>query len=361
MQAAGVVQPVQSAELDFPNSGQVTAIYVSVGSHVAQGDVLATQNIDDAVATLSSDQARLTADQSNLQALLGGAQPAAGSALAGQIASAKSTLQTAQSTSAATAQADAAALSAAQQKLTGAKADGNTALTSQLYGEIQQLSGAQQADAATQQASVARAQAALATLQAEEAVGRSSGSSTTASEVATAVAAIATDQSTIITDSGALDNSVLRAPFAGVVAAIGGSVGDLDTNQGVKQSSESSPVTQQPSSSVNLLPSVPQQQTQSTPSYESLFTLQTTATKVVAQVGETDIAKVRLGQLAHVSFPAIAGSNYSAVVTKIQPTAVQQNGAAYFLVDLQLQQARGQDGATVNGTPLVGLTADVTF
>jgi len=53
---------------------------------------------------------------------------------------------------------------------------------------------------------------------------------------------------------------------------------------------------------------------------------------VVAQVGESEVAHVHIGQRAKVTFPADRGVVYDAEVVTIDPTAVDQSGSAYFLV-----------------------------
>ena len=70
------------------------------------------------------------------------------------------------------------------------------------------------------------------------------------------------------------------------------------------------------------------------PDYASMLTVDSLNTHVVAQVAETDLNSVHVGQEAHVSLPAYPGSDYTALVQSIDPTAVDQDGHASYLVYL---------------------------
>lgn len=68
--ASGTIEPASQANLDFPVSGQVTAVDVHVGQVIKAGQTLATvsttslqASVDSAQATLDTDEARLTSDQ----------------------------------------------------------------------------------------------------------------------------------------------------------------------------------------------------------------------------------------------------------------------------------------------------------
>ena len=368
VEAAAVVAAVKSAQLDFPSTGPVSAIYASVGVPVTQGEVLALRNLSDPLADLSADQAKLASDGFNLHVLLGADVPNPSAALKAQLAADQNALAVAEQTATRTEQADSATVAQSQHELTvlqerrtshGGTLAGGTDPVGSARATLDLAEATQQADSATDQATIAQANAQLGTIEAEEAVGLPT---TQPSALSAAIASIAADQASIVGDAGAVDQSVLRAPFSGVVTSVGGTAGDIDTSQGVKQNTASSPVSQSPSSSLQIFPAAPQQQLPQSTDFAALVTLQSQQTKVVAQVSETNIGRVHVGQSASVSFPAIPGRRYVAVVYKLDPMAVQQNGAAYFLVDLEL--AGHADRAAFNepgGRGLVGLTADVTF
>ncbi|HTS98019.1 MAG TPA: biotin/lipoyl-binding protein [Streptosporangiaceae bacterium] len=71
LSSAGTLEPATTANLSFGALGQVTAVDVTVGEHVTEGQTLATMDsptlvaqVAQAKATLSSDEARLSQDES---------------------------------------------------------------------------------------------------------------------------------------------------------------------------------------------------------------------------------------------------------------------------------------------------------
>lgn len=71
LSTTGTIEPKTTANLSFSAPGQVTAVYVTVGQHVTDGQTLATMNsptlqqqVAQATATLDQDQSRLSQDQS---------------------------------------------------------------------------------------------------------------------------------------------------------------------------------------------------------------------------------------------------------------------------------------------------------
>ncbi|GAA0626782.1 hypothetical protein GCM10010174_52930 [Kutzneria viridogrisea] len=115
--SSGTIQPAQLENLNFGVSGQVTAVNVTAGQQVTQGQALATVNsaalaasVAEAQATVSADQSRLSSDQSS-------------------------------GASAAQVNADQAALTAAQNQLTSAQnALGQATLTSPITGTVASVS-----------------------------------------------------------------------------------------------------------------------------------------------------------------------------------------------------------------------------
>ena len=214
------------------------------------------------------------------------------------------------------------------------------------------------------QATVNEAQAALATAQAEQNVGLHPF---TPAQLAAAQAAVAQDLATISATNSKISQAQLRAPFSGIVAQVNGAIGDLASPQGVKQPSSPSGVPTQPGSGIAIFPQAPSGSTQQTPEFASMLTLNSTGARVVAQVSETDITKVKVGDTATITFPAIPGYTYTGVVRHINPTAIDQNGTAFYLVDLVVRTSNPKSSTGGGGTsdplpaPRVGLTADVSF
>lgn len=71
----GNTTPVQSVSLGFQNSGTVAAVYHDIGDHVSAGAVVATLDASDLSAQLKEAQANVDAAQAKLDGLKAGAQP----------------------------------------------------------------------------------------------------------------------------------------------------------------------------------------------------------------------------------------------------------------------------------------------
>ena len=71
----GNTTPVQSVSLAFQNSGTIAAVYHDIGEHVTAGTVIAALNSSDLSAQVQQAQANVDAAQAKLQGLQAGAQP----------------------------------------------------------------------------------------------------------------------------------------------------------------------------------------------------------------------------------------------------------------------------------------------
>jgi len=410
VQAAGFVQPESSVQLNFPVAGPITEIDVRPGDVVHTGQVLAKEDDRPVQAKLAADQATLAADQQKLQQLQAPLRPEQVQQLQAQVDVAAAQLRAAQQKAADTAAAQNAAVSLAASQEQSARnvlaadqarvasdaaacaavgsaagsAAGDQSGLRQLCGqEARQVAADQaaqaQAQAAHQQAISTRqlevdaaasasgvAQTQLATASGGQAVGLLPG---TAADIAAAQASIVSDNARIASDEAALSQTVVVAPSDGLVGAVGGIVGDIASQDGVRQFSAPQGLPQQPSSGIQIFPAAPQQPAQPSSQFASLVTLNGLRMKIVAQVGESDVATVRVGQRAHVTLPAVKGKSLNATVERIEPTAVNQSGHVYYLVDLALddsgQPAQGLTltAATQVASPAIlpGLSANVSF
>jgi multidrug efflux pump subunit AcrA (membrane-fusion protein) len=386
IEASGILQPKETVDLNFANSGPVNSISVTMGESVHKGEVLATQETSALTSQLQADEAKLAAAQTMLAA---GPTPAqTPQQLQSQVAQAQAALATAQAKAWNQASLDGLAVTNANSQVSSdqstlandqqaavsacsAASPGSTsacgaaqhqdmvdqaALTA-AQGAYQQALRTQSADASNLQFAIAEAKAALATAQANAAAGTQPQ---TATQVSTERAAVNAAQAAVSSDQKTLTDSELVAPFAGTVAEVNGNVGDLAGPNGVQQQAPQGGVST-PSSGITLFPSAPVTPNNKTPQQESLITLQSRQMNVVAQVGESDVARIHVGQRAQVTFPADPGVVYDAEVVTVDPTAVNQSGSVYFLVYLRLVSEKGHPipGPRLKG--LSGLSADVTF
>lgn len=97
----GTVQPSKSIELDFTNNGTITAVHVSTGQTVQQGDPIAELTLDSSDLQTAQNQAsladlQLQNEQATLDALKQGATPDVVAAAQAGVTSAQAALQQAQ-------------------------------------------------------------------------------------------------------------------------------------------------------------------------------------------------------------------------------------------------------------------------
>ena len=396
LSATGVVQPNTEAQLNMSATGPIASLPVHVGEMVHSGQVLASQDTTAITAKLSADQSKLAADQAMLQQQQAGTQTVQLQQLKDQVSTAQVQQITAQqklnqtevTTDASVAaaqeqvQADQTLLTADQQTYTDEEPQCLSATPPAACGTDQrqvqvdqgnlmsaqsgynQSLAQQQAQIGAAQSGVTEATAAVSTAQAALAVGSAPA---TAQEIAGTQAAIQQDNANIATDRTHLAQAVLTAPFNGVISAIDGSVGEVATSQGIRQATAPGSVSQPSSTGIQIFPQGPQNQTNPAPTYAALVSLESTQTKLVVQIPETDIHQIHTGQKAEASLPAVSGSTMAAAVTQIQPTPVTQSGQTYFLVDLvttlKAPISHHVGGASTDppAPPQVGLTVDVSF
>ncbi|MGA2835434.1 MAG: sulfatase-like hydrolase/transferase [Acidimicrobiales bacterium] len=401
LSASGEVMPAQSAELNMPTTGVVASIPVHVGEVVHAGEVLASQDTTALDAQLATEQSDLAADQSLLQ------QQESGSAsqLAQQVQQLKNDVTTAQLQAA-----------SAQQKLTQTTSTADASVSSaqaqvqieqsllasdqQTYSDnvplcesanppatcasnqrqiqvdqgnltaaqnaLSEASANQQATVGSAQDAVTQANAAVASAQAALAAG---SAPTSPQSIATIQAQIQQDTSAIATDKSRLAQAVLTAPFDGVVSAIDGTVGEVASDEGVRQATPAPSVSPSESTGIQIFPQGPQSSSTPTPSQAALITLDSMQNEMVVQVPETQIGEIHVGQEAQATLPAVKGSHLTVTVSQIERTPVIESNETYFRVDLissskdadELAYHPDSSGNPMPGSPMVGFTVDVSF
>jgi multidrug efflux pump subunit AcrA (membrane-fusion protein) len=395
LQASGVVEADQTAQLNMGTTGPIAAVDVVPGERVKAGQVLATQADTSLRAKLTADQATLAADTAALSQLQSGPTPAQRQQLQAEVTQAVAAEAAAQSklnqTEATTTATVASAQSAVQTDQTLLKSD--TAAdqdeiplcvtasppaacgTDERQVQVDEtnlanaqtaLSGAQanqQAQLSAAQSGVTQAAAAVTTAQAAQAVGIQAP---TAQQISSDQATIQQDQSTIAADKQAIAQTELTAPFAGVVAAVGGTVGDIATTDGVRQATSAAPVSSQSSTGIALFPQSPQQQNTKAPTTAPLIELDSPRTKIVVELPETDVSQVHMGERGTASLPAFADATFAVTVHQVLPTTVNQGGKVFVLVDLTANESaiqrveRAHPGSSDDGQ-VAGFTVNVSF
>lgn len=308
---AAVVQPASVTYLQFPSVGRITQVAVRPGDHVVAGQVLAGQDTTLLQLKLSYDQGSLAADDASVSAIPG-------------------TL---------TAQQHSLSLQVtlAQQELSRAQAQFAAARTTQEQA-------AANAAITAAQTRIALAENALLTA--------SSGTGSPALNAARA--AVARDSAAVASDQVALQEATMTAPSNGVVAYVGGSVGELAGPTGI--SGGSVPGVPVPTSAgFSLFPpaaQAPSAGSQGGASQPMIAFYPNGPWQAVAMVPQSSIFSVSNGEAAQVAL-ADGGATIPAHVARIDMSPVYENGAASYDVVLALDQSLNWK--------LMGLAANVTL
>lgn len=146
----------------------------------------------------------------------------------------------------------------------------------------------------------------------------------TASALGTARATLVNAQIAVVNAQKALDDTTLRAPIAGVVADVGGTVGTAEAGGGSAAVSTSS----SSSGSSSGAGSTP---------FVTLTGL--SGMQLVAGFAETDTAKLRVGQPATVTVDALPSKELAAHIIAVSGTATSSSGVVTYNVTFALDRS----------------------
>ncbi|MBC3839332.1 hypothetical protein GXW82_01300 [Streptacidiphilus sp. 4-A2] len=192
--------------------------------------------------------------------------------------------------------------------------------------------------------------AALALSQNQEAVATAPASS---AQLSTAQANVASAQTTVDQDRQNLQALTLLSPISGVVADVGGIVGDLDGTGGVHGFSGPSAAQATSGPAFSLFPpAAGTGASNSGASQQPLIWLVSSQKYLLAQVSESEAAKLRVGARARVTVNALS-LTVDATVSQISPIPVDQDGSVEYPVRLAVP-------SWPQGT-MTGMSANVVF
>ncbi|WP_448381571.1 efflux RND transporter periplasmic adaptor subunit [Gloeomargarita sp.] len=279
--ASGRVEPVQRVNLSPKVSGRLAALYVEQGDVVRQGQVIARMDDRELRARQQEALANLAQAQARLQELQRGNRPEEIAQGRAQVAAARS-----------------------RYELARQRRQRNEELLAQ--GAIaQDTLDAALTEEATAAAALQEAERRLAVLVA----------GTRAEAIAQAQAQVAAARAQLRAMQIQLADTVIRAPFSGVITQKYASVGAF-----VTPSSFTSATSSATSSSIVALAS---------------------RLEVIARVAETDISRIRAGQRVEIQADAYPGETFRGRVHLIAPEAVVEQNVTFFEVRVQLLS--GQD------------------
>jgi macrolide-specific efflux system membrane fusion protein len=182
-----------------------------------------------------------------------------------------------------------------------------------------------------------------------------SASPVDASAVASAQAQVAQAQATVGADQRALDGTVLKAPMAGTVIAVNGSVGGSSSaSSSSASSSGSGGGGGGGASSGNGSSSSSSSSSASSASSGFVQLADLGQLQVSGYFAEADATKLKVGQVATVSWSALANTRATGKVASIAPTATTQNSVNSYQVVIGLDSVPA--GTRLGQTTSVAVT-----
>lgn len=343
--ASGKVVPVQSVNISPKNSGTLVELYVEQGDRVKQGQIIAKMDSADIQARILQAQANLAQSQAQLDEALAGSRPQEIAQARANLAQAEAQLAEAragnrpQEIAQAQAQVDAAQAKVnyttqqvkryrylyeqgaeKKQLLDQAISEDNAAKAnlreSQKRLALQQ-SGSRSEEITQREAVVAEARAKLQLLK----------SGTRPEEIAQRKAAVAASVAQLKAEQVNLDNTIIRAPFSGIVTQKYANVGAYVT----PTTSASSSASATSSSVVAVAHGV----------------------EVLASIPEADIGRIKQGQQVEIVADAYPDQVFKGHVRLIAPEAVKEEGVTLFQVRVALDSGTNKLRS--------GLNVDMTF
>lgn len=343
--ASGKVQPVQSVNISPKNSGTLVELYVEQGDKVSQGQIIAKMDSADIQARIAEARANLAQNQAQLDQVLAGNRPQEIAQAKARLAQAEAQLAQAragnrpQEIAQAQAQVDAAQAKAKytseqlkryqslyqqgaekKQLLDQAISEDNAAKASlqeaQKRLSLQQI-GTRSEEISQKEAAVAESRAALQLSQAGY----------RPEEIAQRKAAVAAAKAKLQTEQVNLNNTIIRAPFSGIVTQKYANVGAYVTPTTSASSSASAT-----SSSVVAV---------------------ARGLEVLASVPEADIGRIKQGQQVEIVADAYPDQVFKGHVRLIAPEAVKEEGVTLFQIRVSIDTGRDKLRS--------GLNVDMTF
>ncbi|NEQ34258.1 MAG: HlyD family efflux transporter periplasmic adaptor subunit, partial [Leptolyngbya sp. SIO4C5] len=305
--ASGTVEPVKTVNLSPKTAGILAELYVEQGDRVTAGELIARMDGDDLEAQLRQNQASLAEAEAQLADVRQGSESE-------QIAQAQASVSSAE-----------AQLRDAQSRLTLAR--DRLERNRQLYsrGAI----SANELDSFESETRVAEAavdQAEARIYEAEQRLQDLRNDPDT-EEVAQAEARVARAQAQVDAAQIRLEDTLIRAPFAGIITQKFATEGAF-----VTPTTSASSATSATSTAIVALAS---------------------DLEVVAEVPEADINKIEPGQSVEIQADAIPDETFLGEVRLIAPEAIERQNVTLFEVRIELLE--GQDQLLSN------MNVDVAF
>jgi HlyD family secretion protein len=306
IQANGVVQAVQKINLSPEESGRIAQLYVTEGYRVEKGQIIARMSSELIQAQVNQYQALLAKAKSDLELKRAGTRSE-------EIAEAKARVTTAE-----------ASVAAGQAKLNRATEElrrnqilvQEGAISRNAFGEF-----------ITKQAEAkANLEAELARLKEQQQSLNKDNNGLRPQEIAQAEAEVAQAKAQLAFYQSQFNNTVIRAPFAGIITRRFAQEGDFVTPTTSASSSEGATSTSIAELSSGL--------------------------EIEGKIPEATISKINLGQTVDIQADTYPNETFKGWVNLIAPRAVQENNVTSFRVKVALStgQVKLKSGMNVRLT-----------
>jgi multidrug efflux pump subunit AcrA (membrane-fusion protein) len=161
-------------------------------------------------------------------------------------------------------------------------------------------------------------------------------------------------QVSLATAQRTLDQTVLRAPVAGTVASVGGTIGQSVSGSGTTANSSSTASTASTGSTGGAASSSSSSTSSSSSAFVTLVNLQ--GLEVTASFSESDAAKIKLGQAGTITVSALPNKQLAAHVVAIDTSGTSSSGVVTYTVTMALDRtvAGLKPGMSANATVTTG-------
>jgi multidrug efflux pump subunit AcrA (membrane-fusion protein) len=381
---SGNLQAASQLSLGFRTSGTVTAIYVTQGEHVTQGQLLATLDPQSAEVTLEQAKAALQSAEANLAqeeetdgegsstSTSGGSSAGAASAASVRNTPHAPIARAAESSTEGSPSAptgttpSTTAPSAGAPTSTSTTPAGTTTSTGTTTPSVTTTptttgtSGKRTTSTtptSTAPSSTTRSSKATSgqhTGESNEAESSSAkakapvSTATREANLASAKAAVKSDALTVQSDEQAVQDTKLYAPEAGTIVSLSGQVGEVVSGSGTTKASSSSSSSGTSGADATGATSAPSatgtsssssSSTGSTGSSSAFAVLSDLSSlQLVVPLSESEIGNVKDGQIATVTVEALSATKLAAHVSEVGLTSTSSSGAVSYDVTFQLDQ-----------------------
>ncbi len=294
IKSSGSVVPVETVNLSPKQAGRLVELLVEQGARVNRGQVIARMDNANLIPQLYQAQASAAASEANLAKLRNGSRPEDVAAALARVEAARGRLEAVRSRLALT--------SSKTSRFQGLQTEG--AISSDRFDEVLTDNRSAQADLVTAQANLAEATRQVELLQ----------NGSRVEDVAAAEAQLTQAIAGIRVVEVQLEDTVVRAPFAGIITQKYANVGAFVT----------------PTTTASL----------SNSSTSTSIVAIANGLEIIAKVPEVDISQIKVGQEVEIVADAFPSQVFKGKVRLIAPEAIIEQNVTSFQVRVTLETGK---------------------